>query len=80
MNYFGKMLDRQFARVARRPRPLTTQPPLAAVEQMEARVLMSATVSTGPNGNLLPAEQRPMESLSLNYTKITYSYDLSGSR
>ena len=80
MNYFGQILNRRFARGSRRSRPVTTQRTVPAVEPMEARVLMSATVSTGPNGNLVPAEQRPMESLSLNYTKITDTYDFNGSR
>jgi hypothetical protein len=45
------------------------------LESMEGRVLMSATlVMSSTSGICVPAEQRPTESLSLNYTKIEYKY------
>jgi hypothetical protein len=46
----------------------------AMMEQVEGRVLMSATLAGADVGSGDPsvAYQRPMESLSLNYTKITF--------
>ena len=47
--------------------------PAPVVEAMEDRVLMSATLGMAVGGDdLLPADERPMESLSLNYSKIKF--------
>ena len=47
--------------------------PAPVIEAMEDRVLMSATLGVAVGGgDLLPADDRPMESLSLNYTTIQF--------
>ena len=71
-----KLITRLVKRLLATDSPSIAHPAAPVLEAMEGRLLLSGIsvnyykMTCGPDGQ--PIEQRPTESLSLNYTKITF--------